>query len=172
MPVRVFPVGLEGSPQFRDEWLEAKGRKHEGTDVFAKEGTRVLAVDDGHVSFGQNDLGGNVARLVVEDGTTYYYAHLQRTEGPMRDVRAGDVIGYVGKTGNARGTSPHLHFGIYPPGKGVPPIDPFAALASAAERSSSSVYTAPSSGIVDTSRGGSWVWLVVLYMMSKKRRLG
>jgi murein DD-endopeptidase MepM/ murein hydrolase activator NlpD len=163
-------VDLSGSPSFRDEPVNSHGQAHEGTDIFAKEGTPVFAVDDGHVRFGHGDIGGNVARLVVEDGTTYYYAHLASFEGTDRDVKAGDTIGRVGRTGNARGTSAHLHFGIYPLGRGVPPIDPFAALTKAAENAAT--RAGPTRPVVTSQ---SWLgsseffWLVVLYFMNKKR---
>lgn len=97
-------------------------RGHEGIDIFAPRGTPVTAVVDGVAQTDTNGLGGNVVWL--RDGRqrrTYYYAHLDRwaLEGTAT-VKAGDVLGYVGNTGNARTTAPHLHFGIYEGG----PIDP------------------------------------------------
>ena len=91
-------------------------RSHEGIDIFAPRGTPVVAVTDGIADTGTNGLGGNVVWL--RDGmlgaTRYYYAHLDRwaIDGSVR-VREGDVLGYVGNTGNARTTAPHLHFGVY-----------------------------------------------------------
>lgn len=103
-------------------------RAHEGIDIFAPRGTPVLAVTDGIAHRSTNVLGGNVVWL--RDGllgaTRYYYAHLDRwaIEGSA-SVREGDVLGYVGNTGNARTTSPHLHFGIYSDGA----LDPAPFLA-------------------------------------------
>jgi murein DD-endopeptidase MepM/ murein hydrolase activator NlpD len=105
---------------------ESGRRKHEGIDIFAPRHTPVLAVVDGYASAGTNNLGGNVVWLRDGGGRrSFYYAHLQRWafEGSTT-VTTGQVLGYVGNTGNARGTSPHLHFGIYQGG----PIDPFPFL--------------------------------------------
>jgi murein DD-endopeptidase MepM/ murein hydrolase activator NlpD len=105
-------------------------RDHHGVDVFARRGTPVIAAADGVVSkAGTNGLGGNVVWIVRPlHGERHYYAHLDRrfvTAGTF--VRAGDVIGTVGNTGNARATAPHLHFGIYAAGQGA--VDPLPYLA-------------------------------------------
>lgn len=100
-------------------------REHHGVDIFAKKGTPVRAVINGHVQTGTGGLGGNHVWLsggILGIGETrYYYAHLDSfaIESGSR-VSAGDIIGYVGNTGNARTTPPHLHFGIYASG----PVDP------------------------------------------------
>jgi murein DD-endopeptidase MepM/ murein hydrolase activator NlpD len=102
---------------------DAGRRRHEGIDIFAARGTPALAVVDGVARTGTNALGGNVVWLRGRDfGESFYYAHLERFafEG-ITNVKAGDVLGYVGNTGNARATAPHLHFGIYDRGA----IDPF-----------------------------------------------
>jgi peptidoglycan LD-endopeptidase LytH len=94
---------------------DAGARVHQGIDIFAPKGTPAVAVVDGIARPATNNLGGTVVWLHDPfSGRTFYYAHLDRwaIDGMTR-VRAGDVIGYVGTTGNARGTSPHLHFGIY-----------------------------------------------------------
>jgi murein DD-endopeptidase MepM/ murein hydrolase activator NlpD len=84
-------------------------------------GTPIHAVVGGSVQFKQNSLGGNAAWLNGNDGNRYYYAHLQGFAGSSRTVSAGEVIGYLGDTGNARGT-PHLHFEVHPGGgPAVPP---------------------------------------------------
>lgn len=101
---------------------DAGAREHEGIDIFMPRGTPVVAVVDGTAEQSTNALGGNVVWLSRGfTGPRYYYAHLDRwaITGTSR-VRAGDVLGYVGNTGNARTTSPHLHFGIYDRGA----IDP------------------------------------------------
>ena len=102
---------------------DAGRRRHEGLDIFAARGTPALAVVDGMARTGTNALGGNVVWLRGRNfGESFYYAHLERFafEG-MANVKAGDVLGYIGNTGNARTTAPHLHFGIYDRGA----IDPF-----------------------------------------------
>ena len=95
---------------------DAGRRKHAGIDIFAPRGTPVLAAADGWVTGStMNGLGGNVVWVwsPLRQMTTYY-AHLDRHQvAPGDRVRAGDVVGYVGTTGNARGTPPHLHFGVY-----------------------------------------------------------
>jgi hypothetical protein len=101
-------------------------RHHEGVDIFAPRLTPVVAVADGRATPRENKLGGNTVWLSTP-GTSYYYAHLERAAvGDGQRVRAGDVIGYVGNSGNAATTDPHLHFGIYRWGKGA--VDPFPLL--------------------------------------------
>ena len=101
-------------------------RRHEGIDIFAPRGTAVVAAAAGVVTrTGETPVGGRVVWLAeAEHGSHLYYAHLDRqlvTPGQM--VRAGDTLGLVGNTGNARHTVPHLHFGIYRTGQGA--VDPF-----------------------------------------------
>ena len=122
----LFPVA--GGATFTNDWLFGRpgGRFHQGIDLFATRGTPVVAVADGAVfRVGYNGLGG--WRLWVRDGAgnTFYYAHLDAyspaaVEGAS--VARGTVLGYVGDSGDARGTSPHLHFEVHPGGGGpVPP---------------------------------------------------
>ena len=127
MPLRIFPVsgGARVSNDFNAAPTTGQ-RAHAGNDIFAAEGTPLLAVDDGYASFGHDPKGGNIVSLRAPDGTRYYYAHLLRFDGGPRSVRAGDVVGYLGRTGNAVGTAPHLHFEIHPGGGAA--IDPFPAL--------------------------------------------
>jgi peptidoglycan LD-endopeptidase LytH len=109
---------------FRDE-RDAGRREHHGIDIFAPRNTPVLAATRGVVtSVGTNNLGGNVVWLWdPRRGHSQYYAHLERQAvSAGQAVQPGDVLGYVGNTGNARTTAPHLHFGIYARGEG--PIDP------------------------------------------------
>jgi murein DD-endopeptidase MepM/ murein hydrolase activator NlpD/SH3-like domain-containing protein len=104
---------------------DAGRREHEGIDIFAPRGTPVVAVTGGLARTDTNGLGGNVV-WVRDAQRSYYYAHLDRWEAEgVRTVGAGEVIGYVGNTGNARSTAPHLHFGIYE-GEAVDPL-PFLA---------------------------------------------
>jgi murein DD-endopeptidase MepM/ murein hydrolase activator NlpD len=97
-------------------------RHHEGIDIFVQRLTPVLAVAAGRVMPRQDALGGNTVWLNTP-GTSYYYAHLDRVA--VRDqqrVKPGDVLGYVGNTGNARNMPSHLHFGVYRWGR--EPVDP------------------------------------------------
>lgn len=77
-------------------------------------GTPLVAVVGGAATMKTNALGGNVVWLTGDDGNKYYYAHLSAWEGGTRSVSAGEVIGYVGATGNT--TANHLHFEIHPGG--------------------------------------------------------
>jgi murein DD-endopeptidase MepM/ murein hydrolase activator NlpD len=91
-------------------------RSHRGIDIFAPRGAEVVAVADGTVSFvGNQRKGGKVVWLVGDDGASYYYAHLDRWSEHINEgmqVSRGTVLGYVGNSGNARRSSPHLHFAI------------------------------------------------------------
>ena len=114
---RACPVGTPNG--FIDSWgfPRSGGRTHEGVDIFADRGTPVYAVGDGTVEADSNTLGGLVIRLFEDNGDRYYYAHLDTvriTQGQR--VRAGDVIGTVGNTGNAITTPPHLHWQVHPGG--------------------------------------------------------
>lgn len=118
-PVPGAPAGRIGSGFGAER--DAGVRQHEGVDIFAKVGTPVIAVASGTAEPNTNKLGGNVVWLQDGSRHTYYYAHLDRWAFDTRtDVKMGDVVGYVGNTGNARTASPHLHFGIYSRGA----IDP------------------------------------------------
>jgi murein DD-endopeptidase MepM/ murein hydrolase activator NlpD len=106
-------------------------RAHHGVDIFAPRGTPVVAAADGFVTrVGTNGLGGNVIWIARPTrGEVHYYAHLEtQLVEAGAFVRKGDVIGTVGNTGNARRTTPHLHFGIYAPGG---PVDPLPYIAPA-----------------------------------------
>jgi len=158
MPLQVFPVaGNSGS--FTDDFGAPRsgGRRHAGTDIFAPEGTPLLAVDAGVVSFVRGELGGNIARLVATDGATYLYTHLRDfppNPAPVA-VRAGDVIGTVGTTGNAAGGPPHVHFEVHPPGSGA--VNPFPLL------------SALRAGISLPSSLGSGVLLLLLAFLWSRR---
>jgi murein DD-endopeptidase MepM/ murein hydrolase activator NlpD len=108
---------IVGPSTFEDSWgwSRSGGRRHEGVDIIADRGTPIAAVRDGYAEFKTNGLGGRAIWLTADNGDKFYYAHLDGWEGESRDVRAGDVIGYVGSSGNARG--PHLHFETLPAGR-------------------------------------------------------
>ena len=123
--VGVPPVAL------RDTWGASRGngRRHEGIDIFAPKGTPVRSTTRGLVfRVGQNRLGGNVVWIFGPGRQMHYYAHLDRFGDlqPGDLVMPGDIVGYVGNTGNASGTPPHLHYGVYTPGAGA--INPFPLL--------------------------------------------
>ena len=82
--------------------------------MIAAGGTPLVAMEAGTASFRTNGLGGNTVSLQGASGTRYYYAHLSAWEGSSRPVTRGEVIGYVGKTGNT--TVNHLHLQVHPGG--------------------------------------------------------
>jgi murein DD-endopeptidase MepM/ murein hydrolase activator NlpD len=102
---------------YGDTWGASRsgGRRHEGVDMLAPSGTPIFAVTSGYATFKGTRLGGNSVSLSGDDGTRYFYAHLSGFEGSSRRVAQGEVIGYNGDTGNARGV-PHLHFEVHPGG--------------------------------------------------------
>lgn len=104
---------------------DAGRRRHEGIDIFAPRGTHAIAAAGGVVtSIGTTRLGGNVVWIFdPARRLSQYYAHLDRPlVRPGQFVHAGEPVGLVGNTGNARTTPPHLHFGLYAMGEGA--IDP------------------------------------------------
>ena len=107
---------VAGPNAFGDTWGAPRsgGRTHQGVDMMSPGGTPLVAVVAGSVTMKTNALGGNVVWLAGVDGARYYYAHLSAWEGGSRSVSAGEVIGYVGSTGNT--TANHLHFEIHPGG--------------------------------------------------------
>lgn len=127
-PSLAFPVqgGTRSSVgSFWGSDRDAGARRHEGIDIFGKMETPLLAVAPGTISrVEETKLGGKVVWLRPE-GKPYhiYYAHLnEQLVRPGQEVKQGDVVGLMGKTGNAKSTAPHLHFGIYTMGGA---IDPF-----------------------------------------------
>lgn len=121
-----LPVRGVSRKKLNDTWQAARsgGRKHEGIDIFAPRGTPVYSATEGIIMrVGENRLGGQVVWVLGPGGQRHYYAHLDRFADVERGqrVRAGTIIGYVGTTGNARGTPPHLHYGIYEAGGAINP---------------------------------------------------
>ena len=113
---------LLGPSQFIDSWGAGRsgGRSHQGVDMIADRSTPIVAVRSGEVEFKQSRLGGNAVWLTTATGDRYYYAHLDGFQGSSRSVVRGEVIGFVGSTGNAEG--PHLHFETLPNGAAVNPF--------------------------------------------------
>lgn len=126
-PTIGFPVAGNTGKAIQSYWGDPRSggkRRHEGVDIFAPRSTPALAVADGRIAFtGDRGLGGK--QVWLRDGTfgkSFYYAHLDSISvSGLQRVRKGDTIGFIGNTGNARTTPPHLHFGIY---TGVGAIDP------------------------------------------------
>ena len=126
-----LPVHGVKRAALRSSWGEPRSghRKHQGIDIFARRGTPVVAATEGMVvRIGTTDrLGGNTVWVAGKPSTLYYYAHLDGFRPGLRvgeHVVAGDVLGRVGNTGNARTTPPHLHFGVYPAAGAFWPVDP------------------------------------------------
>lgn len=121
---------IQGPSAYGDTWGAPRsgGRRHQGTDMLAPIGTPLQAVIGGEVAHRSNTLGGITISLFGDNGNRYYYAHLVGYEGLPGRVEQGQVIGYVGDSGNATGI-PHLHFEIRP-GSGVP-VNPYASVRNA-----------------------------------------
>ena len=148
-----FPVA--GQANFSHDWWYPRFvpafHLHEGTDIFAAAGTPVRAPADGILKQANGPVGGLAAYVTEPNGTYYYMAHLSGfVEGQVtgQKVKRGDIVGYNGDSGNARGGSPHVHFEIHPaptrtvttgkgknrvtqtvtvpvrPGAVLPPVDP------------------------------------------------
>ena len=115
---------------FTDTWGAPRsgGRSHEGTDIFGARGGAVFAIVSGTVEWTTvGSMSGLMLSLRGNDGHTYWYMHLQdfvASEG--QSVSAGELIAHNGDTGNARGTTPHIHFEYHPGGGG--PVNPYPML--------------------------------------------
>lgn len=122
----IFPVaGKANIGSYWGDERDAGTRQHEGIDIFATRGTPVVAVTDGYVlQVGNDGIGGKSVTIQSDEYTwRSYYAHLDAqhvTVGQL--VKKGMQIGTVGNTGNAKATSPHLHFGIYETSGAVDPL--------------------------------------------------
>jgi len=133
----VFPVA--GEVEFIDSWGYPRmtgtpsAHWHQGTDLFANYGTALIASENGRIErIGTGTLGGNKLWVAGDSGTEYYYAHLSAFASGLFDgmpVKAGQLVGYVGDSGNAKGTSPHLHFEIHPGGGDA--VNPYPVLKAA-----------------------------------------
>lgn len=112
---------VPGSSFFNDwGFPRSGGRSHSGIDLFAAAGTPVYAPVSGTVDIAEGTVGGKQFRLTEPDGTLWFGSHMADF-GNTGQVAAGDVIGYVGDSGNARGARPHLHFEVHPGSEAVNP---------------------------------------------------
>jgi len=126
-----FPVG--GPADYRDDWLEARFgppfHLHQGNDIFADRGTPVRAPAEGTVRFvEEGGLGGLSAYVTTADGTFFYMTHLNGFNRKIANgarVKVGEVIAYVGNTGNAANGAPHVHFEVHPRGGAAVNPKPF-----------------------------------------------
>ncbi len=126
-PSYLFP--LAGGAKFQNDFgaPRADTQHNQGIDLFAPLGTPVLAAHDGTlVQVGWSNIGGRQEWLKDSDGNLFYYGHLSAYAPVAKagaQVHAGDVIGFLGNSGDAQGTPYHLHFEIHPAGKwAVPPF--------------------------------------------------
>ncbi len=123
-----MPVDDVSKNQVTNTWQAPRGndRLHQGQDIFAPKGTPVLSATEGYIaSIGENSFGGQTVSVVGKGGRAYYYAHLDSYAPGIAEgdwVTSETVLGYVGNTGNAAGTPPHLHFGVYAPGGALNPL--------------------------------------------------
>ena len=136
----LIPVAGISASQLNDTFNEARGteRSHEALDILAPKGTQVLAVADGKIAklFDSKPGGLTVYQFDTSEKFAYYYAHLDHYAAGIREgmvLKRGDLVGYVGTTGNADPATPHLHFAIFELGpekqwwKGTP-INPYPLL--------------------------------------------
>lgn len=134
----VLPVAAIDRDDLRDDYGDPRsgGRTHEALDILAPRGTPVLAVEDGTIASLDPSQGGGGIVVYQYDPSgefAYYYAHLERYADGLKEGQAierGEILGYVGTTGNAPPDVPHLHFAIYKTEAGYRwwrgiPVNPF-----------------------------------------------
>ena len=139
----IIPVAGIAAQDLRDTYTQARGsRSHEAIDIMAARGTPVHAVDDGRLVKLFNSVPGGLTayQFDPEGRLAYYYAHLDRYADGLKEgmaLKRGDLVGYVGSTGNANPAAPHLHYAVFRLGperqwwKGTP-VNPYLALRNAA----------------------------------------
>lgn len=123
-----------GRVSFIDSWgyPRSGGRRHKGTDMFARYGDPVFAMESGTVSVRTGGLGGLTIWLTGDSGIAYYYAHLSRYDvSSGQRVTQGQQIAGNGNSGNAEGTSPHVHLQIHPGGRSSSAVNPYPTVAEA-----------------------------------------
>ena len=119
-PALLIPVQGKTASDLADTFTDARseGRSHDAIDIMASAGTPVLAVADGHVEklFHSERGGLTIYQFEPQRKYAYYYAHLQGYAPGLAEkqsLKRGQVIGYVGSTGNASPDAPHLHFAVF-----------------------------------------------------------
>lgn len=129
----LLPIKNVRVRQIADTWQAARSnggglhaRLHEGQDIFAARGSAVFSATTGYVAkIGEDSLGGNIVMVAGAGNRFYYYAHLDKF---AINLKVGDyvtpetILGFVGNTGNARTTPPHLHFGVYTANGAINPL--------------------------------------------------
>jgi murein DD-endopeptidase MepM/ murein hydrolase activator NlpD len=127
-----FICPVAGATAFTDSWGAPRsgGRTHKGVDMMGARGTPLVAVGDGSITMSYGTLGGNIVWLHADHGVSYFYAHLDSYPPGLvsgQRVARGQVIGYMGDTGNPAPGAYHLHFGIYPGGASA--VNPYPTVA-------------------------------------------
>ncbi|HSG39406.1 MAG TPA: M23 family metallopeptidase [Thermoanaerobaculia bacterium] len=117
---KVLPIPVDGveASRLRDTWGYARdgGRRHKGIDIAAPRYTPIRSATEGVIEFkGMRGLGGQIVNVIGPGGYKHYYAHLEDFGAQAIGdwVEAGEIIGYIGNSGNAAISGPHLHYGIY-----------------------------------------------------------
>lgn len=136
----LVPVAGVSAAQLNDTYNQARGseRRHEALDILAPKGTEVFAVADGRLTklFNSKPGGITLYQFDMSEKYAYYYAHLDRYADGIKEgmmLKRGDLVGYVGYTGNADQAAPHLHFAVFELGpekqwwKGTP-LNPYPLL--------------------------------------------
>jgi len=115
----LIPVEGMARAKLRDNFNEGRGkRKHEALDIMAPRGTPVIAAGDGRVAKLFTSVAGGITlyQFDPDEKFAYYYAHLDRYAEGIKEgavLKRGDLVGYVGTSGNAPPNAPHLHFTIF-----------------------------------------------------------
>jgi murein DD-endopeptidase MepM/ murein hydrolase activator NlpD len=123
-----MPLSEVSKKQIANTWQAPRGvdRLHEGQDIFAPRGTPIYSATSGYVyNIGKDNLGGHTISVIGAGGRVYYYAHLDSYAPSIAEgdrVTTRTILGYVGTSGNAAGTPPHLHFGVYASSGAINPL--------------------------------------------------
>jgi murein DD-endopeptidase MepM/ murein hydrolase activator NlpD len=128
LEVKGYACPVRGPHHFSDDFGDARtGHRHQGNDILAPYGTPIVAVISGVIKTDYSSAGGISLYLRGSDGNEYFYAHNSRNVAVTgQHVVTGEVIGYVGTTGNARGGPAHVHFERHPDGGAA--VDPYPFL--------------------------------------------